>query len=114
MSFFNSEVVRAEMTEIGEMQEEVYKNVFKFPTMSKEEKLEHVKLLEKLLDKQKVLYTRLSLSDDPEAIQMKERITESASMMGLPSNVDMNVIFNNMSSMLDVMKQQIDKTGSDL
>ena len=114
MSFFNSEVVRAEMAEIGEMQEEVYKNVFKFPTMSKEEKLEHVKLLEKLLDKQKVLYTRLSLSDDPEAIQMKERITESASMMGLPSNVDMNVIFNNMSSMLDVMKQQIDKTGSDL
>jgi len=114
MSFFNSEVVRAEMTEIGEMQEDVYKNVFKFPTMSKEEKLEHVKLLEKLLDKQKVLYTRLSLSDDPEAIQMKERIAESASMMGLPSNVDMNVIFNNMSSMLDVMKQQIDKTGSDL
>ena len=114
MSFFSSEVVRAEMTQIGEMQEEVYKNVFTFPTMTKEEKLEHVKLLEKLLDKQKVLYTRLSLSDDPEAIQMKERITESASMMGLPSNVDMNVIFNNMSAMLDVMKQQIDKTGSDL
>jgi phosphoribosylaminoimidazole carboxylase (NCAIR synthetase) len=52
MSFFSSEVVRAEMTEIGEMQEEVYKNVFKFPTMSREEKLDHVKLLEKLLDKQ--------------------------------------------------------------
>jgi len=114
MSFFNSEVVRAEMTEIGELQEEVYQNVFKFPSMSKEEKLEHVKILERLLEKQKVLYTRLSLSDDPEAIQMKERITESASLMGLPPNVDMNVIFNNMSQMLDVMKQQIDKTGSDL
>jgi hypothetical protein len=114
MSFFNSEVVRAEMTEIGELQEEVYQNVFKFPSMSKEEKLKHVNILERLLDKQKVLYTRLSLSDDPEAIQMKERITESASMMGLPPNVDMNVIFNNMSQMLDVMKQQIDKTGSDL
>ena len=114
MSFFNSEVVRAEMTEIGELQEEVYQNVFKFPSMSKEEKLKHVNILERLLEKQKVLYTRLSLSDDPEAIQMKERITESASMMGLPPNVDMNVIFNNMSQMLDVMKQQIDKTGSDL
>ena len=114
MSFFKSDVVRAEIAEINELQEDIYKNVFKFPTMTKEEKLEHVKILEKLLDKQKVLYTRLSLSDDPEAIQMKERITESASMMGLPSNVDMNVIFNNMSQMLDVMKQQIDKTGSDL
>ena len=114
MSFFKSDVVRAEIAEINELQEDIYKNVFKFPTMTKEEKLEHVKILEKLLDKQKVLYTRLSLSDDPEAIQMKERITESASMMGLPSNVDMNVIFNNMSKMLESMRQRIDETGSDL
>ena len=114
MSFFNSEVVRAEMSEIGELQEEVYQNVFKFPTMDKQEKLKHVQTLERLLDKQKVLYTRLSLSDDPEAVTMKDRISESARMMGLPSNVDMNVIFNNMSKMLDVMKEQIDKTGSDL
>ena len=114
MSFFNSEVVRAEMTEISELQEEVYQNVFKFPTMSREEKLYHVSVLEKLLDKQKILYTRLSLSDDPEAIKMKERISESASMMGLPTGVDMNIIFSNMSKMLEVMKEQIDKTGSDL
>ena len=114
MSFFKSEVVRAEMAEISEMQEEVYSNVFKFPTMTKEDKLKHVKLLEKLLEKQKVLYTRLSLSDDPEAIEMKERVTQSASMMGLPPNVDMNIILNNMSKMLEVMKEQIDKTGSDL
>ena len=46
MSFFKSEVVRAEMAEISEMQEEVYSNVFKFPTMTKEDKLKHVKLLE--------------------------------------------------------------------
>ena len=114
MSFFDSEVVRAEMTEISELQEEVYQNVFKFPTMSREEKLHHVGLLERLLDKQKVLYTRLSLSDDPEAVEMKERVMNSASMMGLPPNVDMNVIFNNMSAMLEVMKDQIDKTSSDL
>ena len=114
MSFFDSEVVRAEMSEISDLQEDIYKNVFKFPSMSREEKLEHVDMLERLLDKQKVLYTRLSLSDDPEAIQMKERIVDSASMMGLPANVDMTVIFNNMSKMLEVMKEQIDKTGSDL
>ena len=114
MSFFSSEVVRAEMTEIAELQEQIYGNIFKFPKMSKEEKLEHVEVLETLLDKQKILYTRMSLSDDPEAVQMKERIIESASMMGLPSGVDMNIIFNNMSKMLEVMKEQIDKTGSDL
>ena len=114
MSFFDSEVVRAEMAEISELQEDVYKNVFKFPSMNKEQKVQHVEMLEKLLEKQKVLYTRLSLSDDPEAKLMKDKIIESATMMGLPPGTDMNVIFNNMPKMLDVMKQQIDKTGSDL
>ena len=114
MSFFDSDVVRAEMAEISELQEDIYGNVFKFTSMDKEEKLFHVQMLERLLEKQKVLYTRLSLSDDPEAKVMKDRILESAVMMGLPKGTDMNVIFNNMSQMLDVMKQQIDKTGSDL
>ena len=114
MSFFDSDVVRAEMTEISELQEDIYGNVFKFTSMDKEEKLFHVGMLERLLDKQKVLYTRLSLSDDPEAKVMKDRILESAVMMGLPKGTDMNVIFSNMSKMLEVMKQQIDETGSDL
>ena len=48
MSFFDSEVVRAEMVEISELQEEIYTNVFKFPTMSKEDQLYHVAILEKL------------------------------------------------------------------
>ena len=114
MSFFSSEVVRSEMTEIAELQEQIYGNIFKFPTMNKEEKLEHVEVLEKLLDKQKVLYTRMSLSDDPEAREMKEKIISSAIMMGMPPGTDMNIILNNMSKMLEVMKEQIDKTGSDL
>jgi len=114
MSFFQSDVVRAEMTEISELQEEIYNNVFKFPTMNREDKLHHISILERLLDKQKVLYTRLSLSDDPEAKEMKKRISESAVVMGLPENVDMNVFFRDMSEMVKKMKEQIDKTGSDL
>ena len=114
MSFFNSELVRAEMVEISEMQEEIYGSVFRFPSMTKEDKIEHVTLIEKLLSKQQILYTRLSLSDDPEAKEMKKKITDSTQLMGLPTNVDMNVIFNNMTKMLEVMRQQIDKTSSDL
>jgi|TARA_A100001201_G_C4013171_1_gene178225 hypothetical protein len=114
MSFFDSEVVRAEMTEISELQEEVYKNVFEFPRMSKDEKIHHVSMLERLLSKQQVLYTRMSLSDDPAAKEMKQRMNDSAAMMGLPPNVDMNVIFKNMSSLLETMRKQIDITGTDL
>ena len=109
MSFFQSEVVRAEMAEIHELQEEIYSNVFKFPTMKREDQKYHVNILERLLEKQKVMYARLSLSDDPEAQEMKKRIVESASMMGLPSNLDMSSLFNNMSQAVEMMKQQIDK-----
>ena len=109
MSFFQSDVVRAEMAEIHELQEEIYSNVFKFPTMKREDQKYHVDILERLLEKQKVMYARLSLSDDPEAQEMKKRIVESASMMGLPSNLDMTSLFNNMSQAVEMMKQHIDK-----
>ena len=108
MSFFNSEVVRAEMAEISELQEEIYNNVFKFPTMSKEDQRYHIDILERLLDKQKVMYTRLSLSDDPEAKTMKDSIIQSAKSMGLPSNVDVNAMFDQMSKMVEMMKGQLD------
>ena len=109
MSFFQSDVVRAEMVEISELQEEVYDNVFKFPSMSKENQRRHVDILEKLIEKQSIMYTRLSLSDDPEAKKMKEQIIESAKMMGIPSSTDMNQAFSQMAKMVDVLKKQIDR-----
>jgi len=108
MTFFNSEVVRAEMAEISELQEEIYTNVFKFPTMSKEDQRYHIEILERLLEKQRVMYTRLSLSDDPEAKMMKDSIIQSAKSMGLPSNVDVNLMFDQMSKMVEMMRGQLD------
>ena len=109
MSFFQSPVVRAEMAEISELQEEVYSNIFKFPSMKKEDQLYHVELLTRLIEKQQILYARLSLSDDPEALKMKEQIIESASMMGIPNGSDMGKVFDQMSKMVETLKTQIDK-----
>ena len=108
MSFFNSDIVRAEMTEIQELQEEIYEQVMKFPYMNNADKAYHIELLEILIEKQKVMYARLSLSDDPQAKQMKKEITESAAIMGLPKNVDMNIIWRQMADMIGLMKQQLD------
>ena len=109
MSFFDSEVVRAEMAEIHELQEEVYTNVFKYPMMTKEDQRYHVEILERLCDKQKILYTRLSLSDDPEAQKMKDKIIQGAASMGLPQSVDMNSLFTEMGQVVQKMKDQLDK-----
>ena len=109
MSFFQSEVIRAEMAEISELQEEIYTNVFKFPTMNREDQRYHIEVLERLLEKQRIMYTRLSLSDDPQAKQMKKEITVSAEMMGLPQNLDMNILFSQMDKMVGAMREQLDK-----
>jgi len=74
-----------------------------------EDKKYHVDLLERLLNKQQILYTRLSLSDDPQAKMMKNDIMKGASDLGLPPNVDMNVVFNEMTKMLGMMRMHIDK-----
>ena len=109
MTFFQSDVVRAELAEIQELQEEVYGALFKFPTMPKEDKQYHVECLERLIEKQKILYTRLSLSDDPMAKKMKENIMKGATDMGLPPNVDLNLVFDDIHKMVDVMKKAVDE-----
>ena len=113
MTFFDSDLVRKEMTDIQDLQEEVYGSVFNFPQMDNESKAEHIELLQELLEKQRILYTRMSLSDDPAAKKMKENIEQSAVMMGMPKDVNMAAVFANMDKMIDVMKQQVDNTSSE-
>ena len=108
MSFFESDVVREEMTEIMELQEDVYNKIFMFPTMEMDDKIDHVDKLERLMEKQRIMYTRLSLSDDPQAKLMRENISKAAVMMGMPKNVDMNLVFQNMNQVIGAMRKQFD------
>jgi len=109
LSFFESEVVRAELAEISQLQEEIYANMFRFSLMEDKEKFYHIELLEKLLSKQKVMYTRIQLTDSDEMDDVKEHMRQSAAMMGLPENFDINVIFNNMEQHIVKMKNYLTK-----
>jgi len=110
MSFFKSDIVQSEMKEISELQEEIYKKIFSMSSMTKEDKLEHIEMLEQLLKKQQVLYTRLSLSDDPEAKQMKENIMISARQLGFPEDVDLGYVFSNMTNIIENMRKSLDQS----
>ncbi len=111
MTFFDSDLVRKEMADIQDLQEEIYGSVFNFPQMDNDQKEEHIDLLMELLEKQRILYARMSLSDDPQAKKMKENIQESAVMMGMPKDVDMANVFANMEKMIGIMKQQVDNSS---
>ena len=105
MSFFDSEIVRSEMAEIHELQEDVYENFMRFPYMNNADRAHHIDQLSKLLEKQKIVYARLSLSEDPDAKEMKENIMQSAKSMALPANVDVARMFDQMSEVINMMKE---------
>ena len=80
MSFFDSEFVQEELSDIQQLQKEIYSKMMNLGELSREDRLDHIDKLKTLLEKQRVMYTRLSLSDDPEAIKLK-----SLSKMWTPS-----------------------------
>ena len=106
--FFESEIIQEELSEINEMQEKIYGSLMAFSAMSIEQKLEHIDLLTTLLEKQKVMYTRLSLSDDPQAIEMKENLRKSVALMGFPPETDMQTLFDSMNATIKSLRDYVD------
>jgi|TARA_B100002019_G_scaffold218943_1_gene191598 GTPase Era involved in 16S rRNA processing len=106
--FFESEIIQKELEEINYLQEKIYGSLLSFSAMSREEKLEHVQILTDLLEKQQVMYTRLSLSDDPKAVEMKENLRKSVALMGFPPETDMIMLFDSMNATIEALKKYID------
>tara|TARA_B100000674_G_scaffold459265_1_gene436279 strand:- start:25 stop:396 length:372 start_codon:yes stop_codon:yes gene_type:complete len=108
-NFFDSEIIQNELEEINELQKTLYRDVMEFSTMERDEQVEHIDLLTELLDRQKIMYARLSLSDDPEAINMKNHLQKSIPLMGFPTGTDMNLLFDGMKKTISQLKENIDK-----
>ena len=108
MRFFDSEIVREELSEINRLQTSIYGKMFGFGYLNATDRKEHVDKLTTLLEKQKCMWTRLSLSDDPEAKQMKDQLQKSLIGMGFPEGTDMPSVFDAMDETIDRLKQSVD------
>lgn len=104
--FFNSELVQQTMRELEELQKDLLLKIFDIPYCSKDEKREYIKLMRDFLEKQKLLMFRMSLSDDPEAQETKEKILDSAKVFGLKETQGMNDFFK----MLERPIEEIEKS----
>ena len=107
--FFKSEIVREELEEINELQTELYSNMVNMTQLANlEDKQEHIEKLTRLLEKQRLMYTRVSLSDDPEAKAMKKQLEQSVTMLGFPEGTDISVLFDGMKNTIEHLKDGID------
>jgi len=106
--FFESDIIKNELEQINDLQEQIYTNAMSFGTMTRDDKIEHIEMLQSLLEKQQVMYTRVSLSDDPKAIEMKENLQKSVLMMGFPPSTDIKTLFDSMTKTIESLKDYID------
>ena len=107
-NFFDSEIVQEELNEINELQQEVYGKMLNVMHLATEEQVEHIDKLKLLLEKQKIMYARLSLSDEPAALKLKNQIEQSVVMMGFPAGTDINVLFDGMDKTINDLKKHVD------
>ena len=101
--FFKAPAVRAAMAEIQELQEDIMTGIavrgMRDP--SSEEGYLYINKMKKLLEKQRNFMFRLSLEqEDPDALEMKEHILESAKFLGLKDGQNINQFFETLSETL--------------
>ena len=106
--FFDSDHVKREMEEITDLQRELYDVILKFPLMSAEAKVEHIDTVMELLERQQIMWTRLSLTDDPEAKKMRDYIISNSRESGF-GDTDMGTIFSNMRKTLEDVQSNLKK-----
>ena len=59
------------------------------------------------------MYTRLSLSDDPEAMEMKKDIEDSMGLLGLQQNVNPGELFKMMQDTSVNLREFVEKNELD-
>lgn len=109
-NFLNSEIVRKSLEEIYELQSEIYYSLGNPNILTKKEKHEQLDKLEKLLEKQRIMHTRITLSDDPDAIKMREEFEITKANMGIPPSLTAEDVFDSTELMIDRIRKSIDET----
>ena len=98
--FFESDFVRKGMQDIEDLQVDLQRGFTRFPSLDEEEQQKQLELLETLLEKQQLMYTRMKLSDDPKAHQIVEDMRDSLSLLGMPPGSSVEQVFMNMKETL--------------
>ncbi len=107
--FFKSELVRGDLQDIADLHQFCVRSMVTFPVLSKEKKLLYLEALETFIEKQKIFYTRLKLSDDPDAQEMVESMKDSAVMLGASPSDDIYHMFDEFLERVATIKEKIEE-----
>ena len=107
--FFQSELVRGDIQEMVELQQFCFRSAMNFMLLDYDRKQQYFEALERLIDKQKVFYARIDLSDDPEAKSVKETMKQGIVMLGATPDTPMQSMFDELLEKISIMKDKLEK-----
>jgi Domain of unknown function (DUF1825) len=113
MSFFQSELVRGDIQEMVELQQFCFRSAMNFVLLDTERKLEYFDALERLVEKQKVFYYRIKLSDDPEAKSVCETMKQGVIMLGATPGTPIEQMFDELLDRIHVMRTKLESGTED-
>ena len=109
MGFQDSEFVQTEIKTINALQDRLAEITMAFPELDADEKQEYIEIVTELLNKQRVLWTRVELSkkDDPAAQKMADEVRKVMNAVGIPKDVSVSEVFGNIDQMVEALKKTV-------
>tara|TARA_B100001250_G_scaffold77636_1_gene63695 strand:- start:497 stop:844 length:348 start_codon:yes stop_codon:yes gene_type:complete len=110
--FFQSELVRGDIQEMVELQQFCFRSAMNFMLLDYDRKQQYFEALERLIEKQKVFYARIELSDDPEAKSVKETMKQGIVMLGATPDTPMQSMFDELLEKISIMRDKLEKDNN--
>jgi len=108
--FFKSDQVQSTIAELTSLQQQLVTEMPYLPMMKPEQKKEHLRTLKSFLEKQKLFFFRISLSNDKDALEMKDRLMEATKMFGVNDEMNnMDAFFAKLDDTIKDLEESIDK-----
>ena len=109
MSFFQSEIIRGDIQEMLELQQFCFRSAMNFVLLDDERRLEYFDALTTLIEKQKIFYARIKLSDDPEAVSVLETMKQGVVMLGAKPNQPIEQMFDELIEKVAYLKGRCER-----
>ncbi len=110
--FFKSEMVRGDLQEMMELQQMCFKYAMSFPVLDNNRRMEYLEVLMSLLEKQEIMYARMSLSEDEEAKTVVDNMRNAVVMLGGDPNLTVKDMFLDLRNKVNAMMKNLSGEGA--
>ena len=110
--FFKSELVSGDLQEMMELQQQCFRYAMSFPVLDNDRRKEYLEILMSLLEKQEIMYARMSLSEDEEAKTVVDNMRNAVVMLGGDPNLTVKDMFMDLRTKVNAMMKNFSGEGT--